>query len=135
MSPKNILTARKVSTKVLDTVLLTNVNSYCSAYGKKRYQFVLARVLFASLTYEDPLSKLTSVLYFYKDGTLAQEGPANSLLDTWAQTPWSADFNVAFWQIYASAAHLRALSNEYTFTYDAGFPGVLRAAWGQPRHN
>lgn len=89
-------------------------------YSKRKYQFVLARVLFCAVKYEDAAGRNCACLYFYKDGTCALEGASNLMLNEWLLTSWPKDFNVAFWELREAVRVQGQLEKGYSFSYDAG---------------
>jgi hypothetical protein len=104
---------------------VVDTRQFQAGYGRRRYQFVLARVLFCGLEYVNPQTSEVERIFFYKDGSVGVEGVQNELLSSWASNTWASDYNVAFWQIYAAARALMLTTAGYNFTYDAGLGDLL----------
>jgi hypothetical protein len=98
---------------------------YQQPYGKRRYQFVLSRVLFYALEWKNQLTQEEERIVFYKDGTVSSQGVTNPMLLDLAAKEWSLDYNMAFWQIRRAALTIAQLDPAYSFCYDAGLANLL----------
>ncbi len=98
-----------------------------AGHARRRYQFVMARVLFCAVlcTEADGVEQRVT---FFKDGEVRMESVTNPVLQAVAAAITLGDFNVNFWEIRRIGLDLEESDAAFSFIYDSGLQDLLALA-------
>lgn len=106
---------------------LPDTHNTFAGHARRRYQFVLARVLFCAVLFTGA-DGVEERVTFFKDGEVRMEGVCNPVLQALAAAITVSDFNVAFWEIRRIGLDLAQSDATYSFIYDSGLQELLALA-------
>lgn len=103
---------------------------FTRAHARRRYQWVLSRVLFCGATRSCPQTGEVQCVHFYKDGSAGGEQVSDPALLALVAAGRTGDYNIDFWEIRRIVHALSLRDPAYSFSYDAGLQDLLRLGAG-----